>query len=299
MALDPDAVGFVSEPEERRWSSTDCLLYALGVGAGVDELAYTSENTSGADQLAYPTMAVVLGVPAKAAWKAIGKFNWALLVHGGQDIVLHAPIPVDGVISTVTEVTSMADKGKAAVVEFETRSGDAESRQALFTTRWRLFIRGEGGWGQTRGRTPEPVAIPERAPDASYSAETGRDQALLYRLSGDRNPLHSDPAFAARAGFDRPILHGLCTYGVTGRVLLRERCGDDPARFGGMSARFSAPVFPGDRLVVEVWEEGDHDVFRTRKADDAAVLDEGLLLRNASITGAGDAPGTSVPQARS
>jgi acyl dehydratase len=278
MPIDPDAAGFVSAPVEHAWTSTDCLLYALGVGAGTDELAYSTENSRGIDQKVYPTMAVTLSNPAREAWKAIGRFDWAKLVHGGQDVELHRPLPVEGRVNTVTEIIGVYDKGKAAIVEFELRAADAETADPVFTTRWRLFIRDEGGFGCSRGTPPEVVTAPDRLPDHSFEAPTARDQALLYRLSGDRNPLHSDPAFAQKAGFERPILHGLCTYGVTGRVLLRERCQDDPQQFTAMSARFSSPVYPGDRLIVDVWETPHHDYFRTRRGDDV-VLDEGVLTR--------------------
>jgi acyl dehydratase len=281
MPLDPDAVGYVSEAVVQSWASTDSLRYALGIGAGADELAYTTENSRGVAQRAYPTQVVTLGTPARAAWKALGSFDWAKLVHGGQDIELHRPLPTEGRISTVTEVAGIYDKGKAAIVEFVIRSSDADTADPMFTTRWRLFIRGEGGFGD-RGTPPAPLPPLDGPPDGSFSASTTRDQALIYRLSGDRNPLHSDPAFAKRAGFERPILHGLCTYGVTGRVLLRELCDDDPTRFGAMSARFSSPVYPGDELIVDLWRSGDGDRFQTRRADGEVVLADGLLTLRAA-----------------
>ena len=288
MALDPDAVGFVSEPVEHAWTSTDCLLYALGIGAGVDELAYTTENSRDLEQKVYPTIAVTLGSPARAAWKAIGRLDWAKLVHAGEDVELYRPLPVEGRVHTVTEVVGISDKGKAAVVEFEMRSVDAESDEPMFTTRRRLFIRGEGGFGGDRGAQRAVSAVPDRPPDRVLDICTEQNQALLYRLCGDRNPLHSDPAFAQRAGFDRPILHGLGTYGVTGRALLRARCQDDPYCFAAMSARFSSPVYPGDRLTIDVWEEPDRDHFRTRRSNSEVVLDDGLLTRRPSSRSEGD-----------
>jgi acyl dehydratase len=148
----------------------------------------------------------------------------------------------------------------------------------MFTTRTSLFIRGEGDFGGDRGDPAPPrVEIPEREPDHEVTYATRPDQALLYRLSGDRNPLHSDPAFAAMAGFDRPILHGLCTYGVTGRALLHTLCDSDPARFASMAARFSKPVMPGDTLTVRMWVDGGECRFRTLTQDGAAVIDNGLM----------------------
>jgi acyl dehydratase len=164
-------------------------------------------------------------------------------------------------------------------VEFAIRSNDADTGEPMFTSRWRLFIRGAAGFGGAHGREHTVTAIPDAPPDRTWSVRTAQDQALVYRLSGDRNPLHSDPVFAQRAGFDRPILHGLCTYGVTGRVLLRELCGDDPERFGGLSARFSSPVFPGDELIIDAWETDHGERFRTRRPSGEVVLDEGTLLR--------------------
>jgi acyl dehydratase len=281
MPINPDAVGTRSEPARRRWDSKDCLIYALGVGAGaadpLQELEFTTENTDGVQQRALPTQAVVLGAGGGGAWAALGEFNWAMLVHGEQAVELHREIPVEGELESVTEITGIYDKGKGAVVVTETTSTLVETGEPLFVTRSSAFIRGEGGWGGDRGPSGTPNQAPERAPDAEVSLQTRTDQALLYRLSGDRNPLHSDPSFAAMGGFDRPILHGLCTYGFTGRALLHARCDSDPARFRAMEGRFSSPVMPGESLTVQIWDEdGDH-IFRTLGSDGRVVLDAGRL----------------------
>ena len=159
----------------------------------------------------------------------------------------------------------------------ENRAVDAVSGAPVVTTRSSVFIRGEGGFGGDRG-TSQPWEQPDRAPDHKVTQQTRPEQALLYRLSGDRNPLHSDPSFAARGGFSRPILHGLCTYGITGRVLLHEVCGSDPARFVSMSGRFSRPVLPGESLVVSIWAGADGAAqFQTAKEDGTVVIDRGIL----------------------
>lgn len=279
MPINPDAVGATSQPTETSWTSKDALLYALGVGAGVDDLAFTTENSMNITQRALPTMVVTL-MEVSGAFGNVGSFNPAMLVHGEQRIELHRELPVSGRVSTVAEITGIYDKGKGAVIEIAARSNDAETGEPAFTNVMSAFIRGEGGFGGDRGPSGPRNVAPERDPDARTTYETRVDQALLYRLSGDRNPLHSDPGFAALAGFDRPILHGLCTYGFTGRALLAELCDGDPARFATMEGRFSSPVFPGEALTVEMWHDGDDAVlFRTLGGDGRVVLDSGRATR--------------------
>jgi acyl dehydratase len=275
MPINPDAVGAISEPVERSWTSKDCLLYAVGVGAGVDELAFTTENSEGVAQQVLPTFAVIAGAGGGGGFDKIGSFDPTMLVHGEQGVSLSGPIPPAGTVSTTTRIAGIYDKGSGAVIVTESESVDAASGAPRFTTRSALFIRGEGGWGGDRGPSGSGVTIPERKPDSVVTYETGRDQALVYRLSGDRNPLHSDPAFAALAGFERPILHGLCTYGFTGRALLHELCGSDPARFLSMEGRFSRPVYPGDQLSVSMWVDGEEAVFRTETQRGEVVFDSG------------------------
>ena len=279
MALDHELVGVASEPVERSWRSDDVILYALGVGAGApdptDELAFTTENTAGVELRVLPTFAV-LAAQARTGRK-LGDFDPARLVHAEQAFELHAPLPVDGRVQVVSTVTGIADKGSGALVSTENAASDAETGKPLVTTRSGVFIRGEGGFGRS-GSTSEPWTLPERAPDEQVRYPTRPEQALIYRLSGDRNPLHADPAFTARGGFDRPILHGLCSYGFTGRALLHELCGSDPARFKAMDARFSSPVMPGEALTVKVWHDGDGSaVFQTCGDDGRVVIDNGRV----------------------
>jgi acyl dehydratase len=279
MPINPDAVGAESDPVETSWTSKDALLYAVGVGAGsvdpAQELQFTTENSKGIDQQVLPTFAVIIGMGGGAMGK-IGDFNWAMLVHGEQSIELARPIPVEGTVRTTSRITGIYDKGSGAVVVSEAESVDAKSGDTMFTTRMSAFIRGEGGWGGDRGPSGGQNAAPDRDPDHVVTYETRPDQALTYRLSGDRNPLHSDPEFAKLGGFDRPILHGLCTYGFTGRALLHTLCGSDPARFKGMDARFSKPVLPGDTLTVKMWVDGNQAVFRTETQNGETVIDNGL-----------------------
>jgi len=274
MPLNLDAVGTTSEPAERSWDSKDCILYALGVGCGTDDLAFVTENSIDVDQQVLPTTAVVLS-PLGGGMGSIGEFNPAMLVHGEQGVRLHRPIPVTGTLRAQTTITGIYDKGKGAVVAMETTAVDAASGEPLFDTTMSAFIRGEGGFGGDRGPSGPRNVAPERDPDHSVTLQTRPDQALLYRLSGDRNPLHSDPQFAALAGFDRPILHGLCTFGFTGRALLTELCGDDPARFTSIEGRFSSPVFPGEALTVRMWVDGGEAIFQTLGDDGRVVLDAG------------------------
>jgi acyl dehydratase len=206
MPINPDAVGATGEPAESSWNSKDCLLYALGVGAGQTdptgfELEFTTENSQDITQRALPTFAVVAGVSGGgSALKSIGTFNPAMLVHGEQAIEIHQPLPVEGRVSSVGKITGVYDKGSGAVVVMESTATDVKSGQPMFTSRASLFIRGEGGFGGDRGPSSR-VEFPDRQPDHQVTYPTRTDQALLYRLSGDRNPLHSDPKFAAMAGF--------------------------------------------------------------------------------------------------
>lgn len=276
MPLNPEAVGTTTEPSPASWDSKDALLYAVGVGAGTDELAYTTENTSGVHQQVLPTFPVVVSTGNVGALSSIGTFNPALLVHGSQSVTLYKPLPVKGKVHVTSRVANMWDKGKAAVVVLENSATDDADGELLYTTTMSAFIRGEGGWGGERGPSGPQNEPPDREPDHTVAYGTLANQALIYRLSGDRNPLHSDPAFAALGGFPTPILHGLCTYGFTGRALLHSLCGGESARFSHIEGRFASPVIPGEELTVRIWRTaGDQAVFTT-SAGDRVVIDQGL-----------------------
>ncbi|MDP1805185.1 MAG: MaoC/PaaZ C-terminal domain-containing protein, partial [Acidimicrobiales bacterium] len=229
MPINPDAVGATSEPVDISWTPRDCVTYALGAGAGTDELEFATSDTASRPQRVLPTFAVVAGMSGGGSggmasqagiFSKLGSFNFAMLVHGEQGVELSGPIPPSGSARVTTTVAGIYDKGSGAVIAMEGSAVDAATGEPRWKTMSSIFIRGEGGWGGDRGPTGPRNVAPEREPDHVVSYQTLPQQALWYRLSGDVNPLHSDPDFAQMGGFDRPILHGLCTYGFTGRALL-------------------------------------------------------------------------------
>ncbi|WP_232665882.1 MaoC/PaaZ C-terminal domain-containing protein [Pseudonocardia sp. TRM90224] len=277
MPIDRAAVGAEGEPRTRSWTSKDALLYAVGVGAGLgaptEELSFTTENSAGVAQQVLPTFAVLL---SQAPPPPFGEFDPARLVHAEQEIVLHRQVPVEGTVTARAHVSGVYDKGKGALVEITSAAVLADG-SLLATNRSAVYIRGEGGFGGERGPVDDWV-VPDRAPDHVTTYATRPEQALLYRLSGDRNPLHSDPKFAARGGFPTPILHGLCTYGVAGRALLHAIAGGDPARLTSMYGRFSATVLPGQALTVEIWQDGADARFRASTEGGTVVIDRGRAV---------------------
>lgn len=283
MPLDPTAIGAKTEPHLFEWTDRDTLLYALGVGAGTDDLAFTTENSHGIEQQVLPTYAVIACLPF-AAIGLVGPFNFAMLLHGSQGIRLYEPLKPAGRLSVVAEVVDLQDKGegKNAIVMLKATGTDPDTSTVVTETFTTAVLRGEGGFGGQPGQRPVAPEIPDRAPDARISLPTREDQALIYRLSGDRNPLHSDPWFARElAGFPRPILHGLCSYGVAGRALVAELGGGDARKVRGIDARFTSPVFPGETLTTSIWRtEPGRAVFRTKAAgpdgaDARLVLEDG------------------------
>ncbi|MCV7045096.1 MaoC family dehydratase N-terminal domain-containing protein [Mycobacterium frederiksbergense] len=288
MPIDPNAVGAKTESQTFSWTDRETLLYALGVGAGTDDLAFTTENSHDIEQQVLPTFAVIACSPFAAALQ-IGSFNFSLLLHGSQAIRLFKPLPPAGALTVHSEVADIQDKGagKNAVVMLKGVGADPDSGEVLVETLTTVVIRGEGGFGGQPGQRPAAPEFPDRAPDAQVALPTRTDQALLYRLSGDRNPLHSDPWFAQTlAGFPRPILHGLCTYGVAGRALVAELGGGDATKVTAVASRFSSPVFPGETLTTSIWRtESGRAVFRTEAAqpdgsDARVVLDDGTAEYN-------------------
>ena len=280
MALNPAAVGAEWETSPKSWTSKDALLYALGVGVGIDDpfadLEYSTENSHDVPQRVLPTFAAVLAQTTTSTGSPdLGDLVPTSLLHAEQSVRLYRPLPTAGTVRSTSRIVAMHDKGRDGVIVTETESRDAVTAEPLYATSTSVFVRGGGGFGGKRGET-SPWPEPESEPDRVVEMVTRPDQALLYRLSGDRNPLHSDPVFAAKAGFDRPISHGMCTFGITGRALLAAVCDNDPARFGELSVRFSKPTYPGRTLRVAMWIDDDHVRFRTYDGD-AIVLDRGVF----------------------
>ena len=271
---------------EHRYTAEDSMFYALAVGLGADpvderQLAFVNDTTPGTP-LALPTMAVILGYPGSWMRDPGTGIDFTMVVHGEELVVLHKPLPAAATVVSKHRVTRIVDKGagKGATVTYDKELFDKASGEKLATVTHTTFCRGDGGFSARDGVSdPSPVAppkVPQRDPDLTCELRTLPQQALLYRLCADRNPLHSEPAFARKAGFDRPILHGLGTYGVACHALLASVCDFDPSRLQSLFARFSAPVFPGETVRFEMYREDDAVAFRARvKERDRVVLDYG------------------------
>lgn len=252
--LSTDLVGHSFDPIETSWDSKDVLLYACGVGARPPgELDVLFE---GKGPKVLPTFGVIPGMLAMGSLFSAGlDIDPMMILHGEQAITLHREIPASSRARVTGRISEIWDKGKAAVLGCEGTVEDDDG--PLFTTTATLFVRGAGGFGGERGpSTAERNVPPERPPDHVVEDITRTEQAAIYRLSGDRNPLHIDPDFATMAGFDVPFLHGLCTYGFVGRAILKALCHGDTSRFGSFEARFADQVYPGDSIITKLWVVG-------------------------------------------
>lgn len=259
------------------WRERDAALYALGVGAAVanpsgDDLRFVTDGGPDRPQLVLPTFATVVGSTHRI--EALETLDRSRVVHGEQAVRLFVDLPPSGSLDAESTLSAVYDKGTGALVVIETRGIDVATRQCLFQTTTSLFVRGAGGFGGARGPRDGRVA-PDRSPDEVVIHATRPDQALVYQLSGDHNPLHWDPAFARQAGFDRPPLHGLCTFGFAGRALLERACGGQPARFGSITGRFSKPAFPGDILRTSLWFHDEATLFTVSDQHGATLIDRG------------------------
>ena len=264
---------------EHAYTERDLILYALGLGLGQnplneDELAFVYEKSL----KVLPSFAVMLGyAPFWLRDPKIG-LNWNKVVHGEHGFALHRPVAPRGSVIGRTRITEVIDKGegKGALIYSVREVVDQASGELIATLRQTTFARGDGGFGGPRGDGPLPHPLPERAPDFVCDLPTRPEIALIYRLSGDLNPLHCDPAFAQAAGFPRPILHGLATFGVAGHAILKAICGYDPDKLTGMQGRFSAPVYPGETIRTEMWRDGGVVSFRSRVVErDVIAMNNG------------------------
>lgn len=256
MAFDLDTVGYTTEPHPLTLDWKKLAAYALGIGAKRDELGFMYEGTKGGMKV-FPTFAVVPAHPPIVELLVKCQANMAMVVHGGQLVRLHRPIPAEGTLTTTGTIKGIYDLKKFGQVVLETNT--QIDGQPLFDTVWSIIVREGGGFGGPRppAAPEEPSAPKDRAPDFLVEEATSPEQALLYRISGDVNPLHADPEFAAAVGFPQgPILHGLCTYGFAARAVIKQAAGGDPARVKAFSAQFRKPVWPGDTLVTQGWDVG-------------------------------------------
>ena len=281
MPIDPSqALGAELGEGQTSYTKDQVILYHLGVGAGhpptdPNELEYTYEK----NLKVLPSFGVI---PTFGSMGNLGsvpglEFNFATLLHGEQDLEVHQPIPPEATITNKARIAEIWDKGKAALVVLQVDSA-AESGNPLFTNRFSLFLRGEGGFGGESGPKAGNAA-PEREPDGVIERKSLPQQALIYRLSGDKNPLHADPEFAKMAGFDKPIIHGLCSYGIVCKAIVDGVLGGDVAKVARYQARFAGVGFPGETYVVSYWKEGDVILFEARSKERDAKI-----ISNAAIT---------------
>jgi acyl dehydratase len=283
MPFDRDylkSYGFSESSQD--YQKRDTMLYALGLGLGSEptnpgHLKFVYEKSL----CALPTMAVVLAHPG--FWAGIEDLciDWVNMLHVGQGLTMHRPIPVEANVIGRSRVAEVFDRGpgKGALLLYERDVFEAGTGEHLATVRQTLLCRGNGGFAGVPVEVPKPHQVPERAPDFVVEAKTLPQMALLYRLSGDMNPLHADPEVAAKAGFSQPILHGLGTFGIAGFALLKSVLDYDVSRFRAMDVRFTAPVFPGETIRTELWQDGETvSVRATALERGKVVLDNGLCL---------------------
>lgn len=282
MPIDPSkALGASISGGTARWDKDKVILYHLGVGAGVpqtdpNELAYCYEQ----NLKVLPSFGVI---PAFGSMGGLGavegiSFNPMMLLHGEQDLEIRKAIPTEAEVETSGKIAGIYDKGKAALVVIETETKLKGESDPLFVNRFSLFLRGEGGFGGDSGPAAGNAA-PERAPDNTVESPTLPQQALIYRLSGDKNPLHADPAFAKMAGFDVPILHGLCSYGIVCKAVVDHALGGDTSKVARYQARFAGVFFPGETMVTSYWREGNTILVEAKSKERGTPV-----ITNAAIT---------------
>ena len=280
MPMDLSQIGREIGPNEIRWTPDDCMLYALGVGAGTRELAFTTENTEGVRLRVLPTYVTTVGRGGGAGHVdalSFGDYGPHQVVHASHKVELFRALSPEGQALATMRVAGIWDKRAGALVELETTARDPRTGEVIFRSIASLFVLGEGGFGGAQGPVLGGARHPGREPDHTVSEITRPEQALIYRLSGDHNRIHSDPTVARLANFERPILHGLCTFGYAGRALLNAVCDGDPERFQTMTARFAKPGYPGDTLSTEIWVDGEQAHFQTRSQRGEALIERGVF----------------------
>ncbi|MGO1500995.1 MAG: MaoC/PaaZ C-terminal domain-containing protein [Marinobacter sp.] len=261
------------------YTEKDSMLYALGVGLGNDPLNEDCLQFVYEDGLkALPSMGVVLAGPGFWARESDTGIDWVKVLHAGQELILHRPLPPAGIVEATTKITEIVDKGegKGVLITSERVVRDKATGDDLCTLVSTTMARGDGGFGGPSSSSSKPDLIPEREPDLICDLPTLDQAALIYRLSGDFNPLHASPSVARKGGFEKPILHGLCTFGVAAHALMKTLCDYDPTRFHRMRLRFSAPVYPGETIRTEMWRDGNKVAFRCRSVErDLVVINNG------------------------
>lgn len=283
-AINPELVlGYQFEPSEVKYTSRDACLYALGIGFSenpVDslELKFTYEGAE--NFIVFPTYGISFAfsfLPKLGEIPGL-EFERMMLLHGEQYFELFHPLPRKAKIKNVAKISQVLDKGSGVVLVIDVDGLD-ESGRKLISNQFNVFIRGLGNYGGHRGEKAKKVLIPDRPPDAVETQKTLPQQALFYRLSGDKNPLHADPDQAAKGGFDKPILHGLCTFGFSTRAVLKNFAGYNTDRLQSVQARFSSHVFPGETLRTEMWEEEDEILFVTKTLERNIIVLKNALLK--------------------
>lgn len=280
MTIDYDKlINWKFEDIEQTYTFKDTILYALGVGVSMDPLDMDQLRFTYEEELqALPTMAVVLAYPGFFLKDPEFGIDWVKVLHGEQGIEIHKPLPAEGTVIGTTKITEIIDKGegKGALMYSTREVREKTSGDLLATLTSTTFCRGDGGFGGPAVSAPKPHELPDRKADAVVELPTLDQAALIYRLSGDFNPLHADPRVATSAGFKVPILHGLCSLGVAGHAILKQACGYNPSKLKSLGLRFSAPVYPGETIVTEIWQDGNRASFRCKvKERDLVVLNNG------------------------
>jgi acyl dehydratase len=283
MTFDPEKLWNKDFPVvQQTYTAKDCMLYALGVGMGIDPLNEETLRFVYEENLkVLPSQSAMMAHPGFWAKEEDTGLDWVKVLHAGQEIIMHKPFPHEGTVEAKTRITSVTDKGEriGALIVSDRVVSDVTTGEDICTLVTTLLARGDGGFGGERKATPKTDIIPKSEPNMVCDLPTQPQQALIYRLTGDFNPLHVSPIVARNAGFKAPILHGLCTMGVATHALVKSCCNYDTSRFKRMRLRFCAPVYPGETIRTEIWINGNEIAFRCKSLEqDKVVINNGYLL---------------------